>query len=98
MDYSSIGYFDNWESQLEEWADLHDEDCGSLNKDPEGCNCTMQGIKPFFRKVNWYKRQKLLKDIETALVGRIQIMPPNPSYSEGIHDAIKILRGQEGEL
>lgn len=102
MDYTSMGYFDDWEMKLGEWGDLHSDDCSCKSEDPAGtpydCDCDMQGVKPFFRKVLWYKRQKLLKEIESALIGRLQIIPANMSYSEAIHDAIKIVRGQEGEI
>ena len=48
------GYWENrpWEERLEEYGDLHGENCSCMMEDPDECDCDeMASIKDFVRKL-----------------------------------------------
>lgn len=53
-----------WETQLEDYGDLHSNGCGTNME--EECNCDMQGLKPLIRKAINSTRAEAVRETEKS--------------------------------
>lgn len=51
-----------WEESLEEFGDLHDENCQCNWEDPDACDCDMRGLKPLFKNLLSQSNQEIVKE------------------------------------
>lgn len=78
------GYWENrpWQERLEEYGDLHGENCSCMMEDPDECDCDeMRQIKGFVQELidrhqkemgEWKERNQNLRDADFELRKQVQ--------------------------
>ena len=95
-------YFKNrpWEERLEEYADLHGENCSCMMEQPDECDCDeMEQIKGFINEIiskkdaEWGKKVEKLKQPGLSIEDR-EILLARLALAEKMAEALKYIYDQ----